>query len=273
MKIKEIPISIFNTLRLSALSKKALVKNGGKSKLIVSLATIPSRLNIVHLTIRSILNQSTLPEKIILWLHKDLKNKVPKKLSVLEGEIFEIHFSELTCSHRKLVNALKIYPNKAIVTCDDDMIYRKDWLKNICKAHKKNPSTIIANQVRCITYKDNKVVAYKEWGATDGFCKNEKSLLPIGAGGTLYPPNSLFEDVTNSELFLKLTPTTDDLWFKAMSLKQNTISMISEYPTKEPIPIWGSQGVSLKKGNIKQDKNRIQWQNVADYYNLHELVK
>ncbi|MDT0608267.1 zinc-binding alcohol dehydrogenase [Croceitalea rosinachiae] len=273
MKVKEIPISLFHSLRLMTLSKKRLTKNGRNSPLIVSLATIPSRLNIVHLTIRSILNQSILPEKIILWLHKDLKNSIPKKLSRLEGEFFEIRFSKLTSSHRKLVNTLKIYPNHIIITCDDDMIYRKNWLENIYNAHQKSPTSIIANQVRCISYYDNKVLAYTKWALINGACNNGKALLPIGACGTLYPPNSLFKDVINSELFLKLTPTTDDLWFKAMSLKQNTTSLLSEYLTKEPIPIWGSQGVSLKKGNIKEDKNRIQWRKVADYYSLHELVK
>lgn len=273
MKVKEIPISLFHSFRLLIQSKKGLVNVGHNIPVIVSLATIPSRLNIVHLTIRSILNQSISPEKIILWLHKDLKNDIPKKLSNLEGGLFEIKFSELTSSHRKLVNTIKIHPNKVIVTCDDDMIYRKNWLENIYNSHKKNTGMVIANQVRCITYKDDEVLAYTKWNSMNGLCNNNAAMLPIGAGGTLYPPNSLFKDVTNTELFLKLTPSTDDLWFKAMSLKQKTNSILSEHPTKEPIPIWGSQNISLKKGNIKEDKNRIQWQKVADYYNLHDLVK
>ena len=273
MKVKEIPISLFYSFCLLAQSKNGLVSAPLNVPVIVSLATIPSRLNIVHLTIRSILNQSVCPEKIVLWLHEDLKNEIPKKLSKLEGELFEIKFSKLTSSHRKLVNTIKIYPQKVIVTCDDDMIYRKSWLENIYNSHKKNAAMIIANQVRCITYKYDKILAYTKWHPTNGLCKNKAAILPIGAGGTLYPPNSLFKDVTNAELFLKLTPSTDDLWFKAMSLKQKTISILSEHPTKEPIPIWGSQNISLKKGNIKEDKNRIQWQKVADYYNLHELVK
>ena len=273
MKVKEIPISLFHSLRLLMQSKKRLTNARQNVPVIVSLATIPSRLKIVNLTIRSILNQSVSPEKIILWLHKDLKNDIPKKLSNLEGELFEIKFSNLTCSHRKLVNTIKIYPKNVIVTCDDDMIYRKNWLENIYNAHKKNDSMIIANQVRCIKYKNDKVLPYTEWNSINGLCENNSAMLPIGAGGTIYPPNSLSNEVTNEELFLKLTPSTDDLWFKAMSLKQKTSSILSEYYTKEPIPIWGSQNISLKKGNIKEDKNRTQWQKVADYYNLHELVK
>lgn len=273
MKVKEIPISLFQSLRLRILSKKRLIKNEPKVPVIVSLATIPSRLHIVHITVRSILNQSVVPKKIILWLHEDLKTKVPKKLAKLQGEFFEIRFSKLTSSHRKLVNTLKIYPELAILTCDDDMIYRKNWLNNTYNSHLENSTAIIANQVRCISYDNDEVLPYTKWNTMGDACKNHLALLPIGAGGTLYPPNSLHEDVLDSELFLKLTPTTDDLWFKAMSLKKETISIFSKYPIRKPIPILGSQVVSLKKGNIKEDKNRVQWKNVADYYKLHELVK
>src|SRR5690554_7556478 len=38
--------------------------------IVVSLTSIPSRLGTIHLTIRSLLAQSVVPKKIILWLHR-----------------------------------------------------------------------------------------------------------------------------------------------------------------------------------------------------------
>ncbi|MBO0322023.1 glycosyltransferase family 2 protein [Muricauda sp. CAU 1633] len=269
MKVKEIPVSLFNQARLTWQSRKKLEAGKEIIPVVVSLASIPSRLGIVHITVRSILDQIVLPEKIVLWLHQDLKSSIPKKLSELTGERFSIQFTSYSSSHRKLVEPLQIYPNKVIITCDDDMMYRKNWLSNLYKAHLENPDCVIGNQTRCITYDGkNELLPYKNWSSGTVTCPNPKAILPIGAGGTLYPPNSLDGQVFDQELFLKLTPKADDLWFKAMSLLKETRSIKSTYPIEEPIPIWGSQKVSLKKTNIEGDKNRTQWLALTHYFKL-----
>lgn len=269
MKVKEIPISLFNHVKLSNTSKEKFLKEKKQIPVIVSLASIPSRLHIVHLTIRSLLNQDVLPEQVVLWLHEDLENNIPKKLSSLTSSMFSIKFSKYTSSHRKLVETLNIFPNNVVVTCDDDMMYRKDWLSKLHEIHQKHPAEIIGNQTRCITYNnDEELLPYKEWRSGNKPCTNKDSTLPIGAGGTLYPINSLDEQVHNQELFMKLAPKADDLWFKAMGLLKGTKSIQAENSGKEPIPIWGSQKVSLKKTNITEDKNRIQWQALDDHFNF-----
>ena len=269
MKVKEIPVSLFHQAKLSWQSQRKLIANKKQVPVIVSLASIPSRLNIVHLTIRSILNQDVLPEKIVLWLHEDLKDSIPKSLNVLVGDLFSIKYADYFSSHRKLVEPLKLYPNKIIVTCDDDMMYRRNWLSKLYQAHENHPDHIVANQTRCITYgSDGELLSYKAWKPNESGCQNPLLTLPIGAGGTLYPPDSMDKTVFNQELFLQLTPKADDLWFKAMGLLKGTKSIQAQNSGKEPIPIWGSQKVSLKKGNIGMDKNRTQWQALTDHFQL-----
>ncbi len=269
MKVKEIPVSLYFQTKLAYTSKEKLVGHKKKLPIIVSLASIPSRLSIVHLTIRSILNQNVLPEKIVLWLHKDLESEIPKKLSALVGSIFEIRYSEETSSHRKLVETLKIYPNSTVLTCDDDMMYRPNWISQLYKMHEDFPYNIVANQVRCIAYDENgQLLSYKDWPFTKKPCVNLNRGLPIGAGGTLYPSNVLHQQVFDKALYMELAPKADDLWFKAMALLQGTVSIPSRYPVKEPIPIWGSQKVSLKKTNIAEDKNRTQWLALTEHFNL-----
>lgn len=269
MKVKEIPVSLFHQVKLTWQSKETLTSNKKQIPVIVSLASIPSRLNIVHLTIRSLLNQDVLPEKIVLWLHEDLRGKIPKKLNSLTGDLFDIKFTDYFSSHRKLVEPLKQYPEKTIITCDDDMMYRKNWLSKLYEAHQKHPDNIVANQTRCITYDESgELLPYKQWKPNESGCENPKLTLPIGAGGTLYPPNTMDQKVFEQDLFLKLAPNADDLWFKIMGLIKGTYSIQADNSGKEPIPIWGSQKVSLKKGNIGLDKNRIQWQALTDHFQL-----
>ncbi|WP_394749838.1 zinc-binding alcohol dehydrogenase [Spongiimicrobium salis] len=274
MKVKEIPTSLFHTLQLLSLSTKKLNRRTHEIPVVVSLASIPSRLHIVHIVIRSLLSQKSRPEKIMLWLHEDLKDRIPKKLSKLEGDCFKIYYSKLSCSHRKLVHPLEVYPEKVIVTCDDDMIYRKNWLRLLYEKYQEDSAVIWANQTRAISYTaEGELLPYKKWPLSPVKGVNPMAILPIGAGGTLYPPESLDKEVLNTNLFLKLTPKADDLWFKAMALKKGTISKNTGIAVKPPIPIIDSQKESLKSSNIGHDKNRTQWQAVSTHFNLVHLIK
>ncbi|WP_282049649.1 zinc-binding alcohol dehydrogenase [Maribacter aquivivus] len=270
MKLKEIPVSIYNSIKLLALSSKSMITEDKKEiPVIVSLTSIPSRLGTLHLTIRSLLNQNARPKKIILWLHHSLKNEIPKKLATLENDLFEIMYSDLTCSHRKLIHSLELFPNDIIVTCDDDMMYRPNWLGLLHKEHQAHPNKIIANQTRYITYnKLGELQSYKSWVFDKNLKFRESAVIPIGAEGVLYPPKSLSEKVTDTALFLELAPKADDLWFKAMAFLRGTESMHAKNKAKTPIPIIGSQKKSLKKSNIGGDKNKTQWLAITNYFNI-----
>lgn len=270
MKLKEIPLSIFSSIKLSALSTNSLAKKSKEEiPVIVSLTSIPSRLHTLHLTIRSILDQDSRPKKVILWLHDSLKNEIPKNLRLLESNLFQINYSNLHCSHRKLIHTLELYPQDIIITCDDDMMYRSNWLSLLYLNHLEKPNYIIGNQTRYIRYsKNGELLPYKEWVYKKEDSFNPKAVIPIGAEGILYPPNKLSEQTTNSELFLKLTPKADDLWFKAMAILEGTHAVLAKNRSKTPIPIIGSQKYSLKKSNIGGDKNRTQWLALTAYFNI-----
>ncbi|WP_338039332.1 glycosyltransferase family A protein [Maribacter litopenaei] len=270
MKLKEYPSSIYHTLKLLTKSTRKM-KDSKKEQIpvIVSFTSIPSRVRILHIVVRSILNQSVLPEKVILWLHEDLKDELPKKLTVLKDDLFSIHYTNQKSSHRKLVLALEKLPNKTIVTCDDDVIYHPKWLELLYKDHQRYPDCISANQVRYIKYDINgNLLPYKQWDLKKNEPSNSKAILPIGVGGVLYPAESLSKEVSNKDLYLKITPRADDLWFKAMSLLKGTKSKLSDFNPKKPIPIINSQKESLKRENVDEDKNRTQWLAVTEYFKI-----
>ena len=236
---------------------------------IVTLTSIPSRLQSLHLTIRSVLNQSSKPEKIVLWLHHDLEDQVPPQLRQLQGECFEIRYVDLNCSHRKLIHALDAYPNKILVTCDDDLIYDQSWLRRLYDTHQTDNKAIIAHVCRRITWGPNgQLMPYKQWPIVRDGAQYHDNLLPIGYGGVLYPPNSLPKQTVDVSLFMSLAPRADDLWFKAMSWLHGTKVRCSISSTPSPQPIIGSQKVSLLKSNVREDGNRLQWQALCEHFNI-----
>lgn len=270
MKLKELPGSLWTAWKLKRLPKKQLVSPPQpRIPVIVSLTSIPSRLDTLHLVIRSLLAQTHLAEKILLWLHKDLESKIPSSLTMLVSDIFEIHYVDMTCSHRKLVHSLTLYPEKIIVTCDDDLMYNPSWLQRLYQDHLIYPDRIIAHECRVIAY-DNQgaLLNYDQWKTQIEPGVSSPWMMPIGYGGVLYPPGVLHPDVTRADLYLALAPRADDLWFKAMSYLNGTITQRSQQPGQKPTPIAGSQKVSLKHTNVRENGNYEQWQAICDHYQI-----
>lgn len=239
---------------------------------IVTLTSIPSRLATLHITIRSLLNQSSKPEKILLWLHHDLALQLPASLAELQGEVFEIRYVDLTCSHRKLIHSLDAFPCKVLVTSDDDLMYDRTWLERLYREHQKFPADVIAHECRRITRDDQgQLLPYKQWPTLKDAGVTGMDLLPIGYGGVLYPPDCLMPEATNVEQFMQLAPKADDLWFKAMSYLKGTLVRRSSAPEPKPMPVIGSQKISLLKTNVREDGNRKQWQALCEFFEIGSL--
>lgn len=273
MKLKEVPGSLSRAWQLRQIPLSALAEPAERQALdcIISLTSIPSRLGVLHLTIRSLLSQQLSAEKVVLWLHRDLAGVLPAKLSRLQSKRFEIRYSDQTCAHRKLVESLKSFPGKVIVTSDDDMMYPANWLASLWSDHLKYSRDIIANECRHIGYTSLEPLGYRDWrGEMPGACHPQT--LAIGYGGVLYPEACLDAAVTDAELYNKLAPRADDLWFKAMSLLKGTLTRRATRPAAKPTPIMFSQRVSLKRHNVRADGNLPQWQALDAHFGLGEIM-
>ena len=266
MKLKELPISIFHSLRLRA--GKSVYKKNSQAPIIVSLTSIPERLASLDIVIKSLLEQSTPPYLIILWLNKSLQETLSKRLIKLQSDVFKIKYCEGTSSYRKLLPTLKAYPNELIVTCDDDMIYPQNWLAHLYENHLNYPEFVISQVGRLISRDKNKQLqAYKKWEFIR-YQHSSDELLPIGFGGILYPKGTFSTEIFREDLYMELSPKADDLWFKAMSFLNNHPCYCAAEKAK-PIPILFTQSFSLGQTNIAQDANKRQWQSLCKYF--HEL--
>lgn len=98
--------------------------------------------------------------------------------------------------------------------------------------------------------------------------------LPTGVSGILYPPNCFHEDVTRKDLFSKLSPTADDVWFKAMTLLNSIPCKKISSGIAKAIPLYNNQDTALMHINVAGRQNDVQIKQVFDYYNLwNKLIK
>ncbi len=191
--------------------------------LVVSLTTFPPRIGKAHLVIQSLLHQSLRPRKIVLYLSlSEFPDRVvPRALARLEGDRFAIRYvGENLKPYKKLLFALDEFPESWIATFDDDQLLPQDCLARLWDAASANPGTIISTVARRAVVKDGEFLPYLEWPKVRS---GEPSfwLVPLGTCGVLYPPGSLHPLTGDRRLIQELAPVQDDLWFKAMSLKQD----------------------------------------------------
>lgn len=195
-------------------------------RIIVSLTTYSKRIYDVALTIESLMNQTMLANDIVLWLDHSFQDKgLPTSLQLQQKRGLKIKFCEDLRSYKKLIPALKEYPNDAIITVDDDLIYEYDLLENLIRAYQKDQRYIYAHRQHLMRLKDDyTLMPYHTWPQSKYIPEPNRLAFPTGCGGVLYPPKAFDDDVLDQATFMDICSTADDVWFKAMALKNGTLS-------------------------------------------------
>lgn len=198
------------------------------TEVIVSLTSHGRRFYEVYLSIESIMQGSVKPNRIILWLPKDLQDEaIPQTLINQQRRGLDIIYTEDIGPFTKLIPAMKEYPESIIVTIDDDILYPFDTLELLYSAYQKHPHCICSNRIMDIKL-DNQGLptSLPTWKELED--KERISIFNFfeGVGAVLYPPHCFTSDVFEESVFTDICPTADDVWFNCMAL----LSMTSVIP-------------------------------------------
>lgn len=204
-----------------------ITKEKRTPQIIVSMTSFPTRIDTTHLALNTLLRQTMKPDRVILWLayeqFPNKENDLPQNLLKLMDFGLEIKWCEDLKSYKKLIPALREFPNDIIITTDDDIYYEDDWLESLYNAYKNYPDCIYVQRPRRLKLNGDKINVISSR-------KSEKLDLsipdyynqPLGGTGALYPPHSLYKDIFNKEQFFKLQPTNDDIYFWSMAVLNKT---------------------------------------------------
>ncbi len=246
--------------------------------IIVSLTTYGARLGDVCYTIESLMQQTMKANKIVLWLYKEMMNK-PLPMALIRqkerGLTINIIDKDLR-SYKKLIPTLDLYPNDAIITVDDDLVYDFDILERMIYAYRQHPQCIHACRIHTMTFnKKGELRPYRKWD----FCKVTSTPTRnffTGGGGTLYPPHALHSEVMNQEVFMKICPTGDDIWFNAMARLNGTVirkvatrsKMGQDYIDNPNFTDMGLCNINV----FGEQRNDIQIKAVFEKYNIYSTL-
>lgn len=246
--------------------------NSCDKEVIVSMTTIPSRIDTVWITIETIFRQKETPDRLILWLGKEHFNnvKLPKELVKQIDRGLEVRFCEDLICHTKYYYAMKENKSSVIITIDDDIIYPNYTVKKLLDSYKKNKYNISCFRAHKIEFfDDGRIKPYRYWKWEHDEKKPSHFLLQTGVSGVLYPPNSLHEELFNLENIKKLCPKADDIWLKFMALKKGTKVILVDGKSKHFKTVVGTQEIALNKYNVSQSGNDRQINNIVRTYNIN----
>ncbi|MCM1138657.1 MAG: hypothetical protein NC453_08815 [Muribaculum sp.] len=249
-------------------------------EIIVSLTTYGKRLQDVCFTIESIMQQTMLPNKIILNLDPTSQSQplpISLKKQISRGLVVVVVVDDIK-SYKKLIPTLKDYPDSIIITVDDDALYDFDIVERLFNSYLENPTKVSALRTHTIKFdKDKKPLKYNDWDWCSANTENPYHLFATGVGGVLYPPHCFPDEVFNQEVFTNICRTADDVWFHAMEVLNGTeivrvpsrSSLGENYIINEDVQDVGL--VNINTGSNGQNDNQISA--VYEKYGIYDLLR
>ena len=236
-------------------------EHGLPAPLIVTLTSYPPRFPDLGRTLRSLLDQFVPADAVQLWIAEGDMDQLPGDVRELEAFGLVIKPCEDLRSYKKLVPALKENPDCFYVTADDDVYYPPDWLAELVATSKQHPDCVVATRSHMAHREaDGSLAPYATWELAASQTENRKDgrvLFPTGVGGILYPPGCFADEVFDKDLFMKLCPRGDDIWFFWMARKAGTRH--HRTPGHFDIIDWpNSQEIALASQNLYSDGNDSQ---------------
>ncbi|SFB11002.1 glycosyltransferase family A protein [Azotobacter beijerinckii] len=203
------------------------------SKITINITTTYNRLELCSQTLWSLLNQSALPEKIVVWVSKEAYlidkgiDREPywvRDLNKIKNMI-EFKWTTNTGPYRKLFPALAAASeDQIIVYADDDTIYKENWLNLlISKFQEHNEEKIVASRVR-ISKRNlfGRHKSYMLWPISKKEVELDSDYLITGVGGVILKKKHIKEDFLTNQDYLKVCPKSDDFWISEIIARSRT---------------------------------------------------
>lgn len=267
--------SVYNILKIKY--KRPLKSIGvnqapRQMKVIVSLTTIPSRINDVWLVIESIFRQTIKADRVLLWISREEFENVelPEQLIQQKKRGLEIRYCDDIKPHKKYYYTMQENPDDIIITVDDDVFYSKLLIKKLLASYKRFPSCVSCMRAHRILLDDKgNPLTYKSWKQkVRAFQKPAKDLIAIGVGGILYPPHSMDKEVFNKNALIKYSLFADDLWLKCMQTRNNTKVTKANRGRGNNITLAKSQETALFQINKNENRNDVYLKQIISKYHV-----
>lgn len=245
-----------------------------KSEAVICLTSFPARIGNVWLVVETLLRQTVLPKRIVLFLSKlqfPNEEAVPSELTqYVELGVLSIRYVDDDIrSHKKYWYAVSEFCTSPIITADDDIIYQSSFIEGLEDAAKSNKHSIPCYYWTFIGRDESgNVMPYTKWPhkRKQNEWSGKSSNVFFGSGGGAYfPVGSLKGADVSFDILRDICPLADDIWLNAI-VRYNSYFPVG-LPYTFSVPEWTCKGnVTLNSVNNGLSKNDEQLFKVIDYF-------
>lgn len=254
----------------AALRRIAAVKRGkperltggikGGPEIVVSLTSYGDRLKTAHLAIRSLMLQTVLPDRIALYLDGSIsRSGLSDELLDLESYGLEIRIGcEDLGPHKKYVYAFQDFSGSLVITADDDLVYARDTVETLLRAHEQLPGCVVARRCHLIGLdREGRPLPYSKWDMEykDPFPVPRRRLLATNGGGSLFPTASFDLSKLDMDAIRGVAWPADDLYLKFFELINGVEVAYAPNGLNHPYVLPGTQENGLFKNNVGDGRN------------------
>lgn len=237
----------------------AINKEGdNKNHILISLTTYPERYPAVVKTLKSLSLQTMKPDKIVVSIFED--DGILPELKELERYGIEFNIiPENLKPHNKYFYTMQKYSEYDIITVDDDCYYSKDLVSSLWNKHKEYPKCVCARRVHKMLWDtQGRLKKYDSWAQDWSHMKKPSmDLLATGVSGVYYPAHILPLETFNAENIKKSALLADDIWLKAMELKDEIPVVWVANRMSSPPDVEGTSQVGLYINNVYGNRNDV----------------
>ncbi|RAR47240.1 glycosyltransferase [Flavobacterium lacus] len=217
---------IYRKWHLLALFYNSKFRTNPKAQFVVSIASYPKRAHLLPAVFEALNTQTEVPQKWILVLSEEEWPDliVPTYLNKLVKRGLEILWvKNNTFAVKKLVPVVEKYPEKAVITFDDELIYGKHVIEKLINCSKVNQGAIIGHVAKQLVKKNGELKMFYRLKKVASYATPSPQVYFLGGSGTYYPSGSLHVKVTNNEAIHKIVPGRgSDIWFWAAAVANGT---------------------------------------------------
>ncbi|MCB1149868.1 MAG: hypothetical protein KDK48_06850, partial [Chlamydiia bacterium] len=219
-------------------------------RLVVSLATIPTRIFAMRPTLDSLVRQTVRPSRIYLWYPEVFLRSFPKERLIpnflSEYPTLKLGSCDDHLALNKLLPVLKEEndPETLIVTVDDDTVYPETLLENFLKWQTVYPHAALGLKGK--TLLDWEGLNYKEIFPAKGLSALPQQVdVLIGGRGIFFKRGFLDEEVFE----IQKVPSpyvSQDIWFAGMLAKRHSPRFVVPFGEYEKMYSYQNEVDALK---------------------------
>jgi len=239
-----------------------------KTDAIICFTSFPARIGNVWLVIETLLRQSVLPRKIVLYLSK-LQFMDEESIPSILNQYVDLGVLSIKLvdddirSHKKYWYAVSEYQDYPLITVDDDIIYQSSFIEGLEKAAGSHKNAIPCYYWTFMERDDNNdVLPYSKWANKRSQYEESgvSSNVFFGSGGGAYfPVGSLNGANQPFNVLRSVCPLADDIWLNAIVRKNSFFPY--GLPYTYSVPEWycnGNQKLSsINNGACKNDEQLL----------------